>query len=127
MIGSLPMPAAEVAFERPEAGDDGGWNAELLLDTIEGVAVALDLSAAVGEPVRRRELGREVDEALGKEALLAIAGDDRLVEGHAVRVPWRCAGADALGGGLTAETGHPAVEVPTCFAVAAARAAGAGP
>ncbi len=41
----------------------------------------LNLGLAVLNAIVGRELGREIEEALGEEALLAIAGNDRLGRG----------------------------------------------
>ena len=79
--GELPHARAEVALQRPEAGDDRSGHAELLFGALERGAMLGDLALARLHAVRRRQLGLEVEEAHDEDgALLAIAPDDLRAE-----------------------------------------------
>ena len=83
--GQLADDGAVVALERPEGGDHGTGHAVLLLDLGEQVAMLFQAGDAVLDAVLRNQLVGEGEEALGKEALLAVAADDARVHRHAVQ------------------------------------------
>ena len=104
------MTDAVVALQRPEGGDHGCRDAVLLLDLGEQVAVLFQAGDAVLDAVLRNQLVGEGQEALGKEALLAVAGDDARIHGHAVQDAGDGRPRDAAVEGLLAESLEPGFE-----------------
>ena len=113
----LALPAAEIALQPPEPGDDRGRHAELLLLAREHRLVFLDLGGTLLQPVGRQHLVGEFQEVLREEALSAVDIDDALVENEVGRSRIDGGGQDALRGGLFLEICQPAIETAGIAAI----------
>src|SRR5262249_6536937 len=117
---------AEIAFEPPECGGDGGRHAVLLLGTIEDRLVFADFRSALLEPVGGQHLAGEFEKALREDALAAVDIDDALV----VDEIWQGGVDGALGNALRRRFGlearEPAFEAARRAAVGGCRSRGCG-
>ena len=84
----------------------------MLLDLGEQVAVLFQAGDAVLDAVLGNQLVGEGQEALRKEALLAVAADDARVQGHAVQDAGNGSPRDAAVERLLAESLEPASKLP---------------
>ena len=76
----LALAGAEIAFQPPEGGDDGGRHAEVLFLAREGRLVLLHLGGPVGETSAGQHLVGNFEEVLGEESLPTVDIDDALIE-----------------------------------------------
>ena len=115
--GELAHAGAVVALQRPQPGDDGARHAVVLLDLGEQLAVLLEARQAALDAVVGDELVGERQEALGEEALLAIARDHARVQRDAVESRGHRRARYALRRGLFAEAVEPDAEIAGVAAV----------
>src|SRR5215831_13179057 len=77
----LALAGAEIAFQSPEGGDDGGRHAEVLFLARKGRLVLLHLRGAAGNAsCGYQHLVGHFEEVLSEEALPAVDIDDALIE-----------------------------------------------